>query len=69
LGLRQQQEQRAIVDSGDAKWLLSRKGKARGYADKLEQEHSGKVDVEDVTDWKQIAEQNRQQWQELGNDE
>ena len=31
-----------IVDTGDVKWLLSRKGKARGYADKSEVELAGK---------------------------
>lgn len=29
------------VDSGDAKWWLSRKAKGRGYADKQEVEHTG----------------------------
>jgi len=33
------------VDSGDAKWLLSRLGKHRGYADKSEIEHSGDVNI------------------------
>ena len=28
----------SIVDTGDVKWLLARKGKPRGYADKLEAE-------------------------------
>lgn len=30
-----------IVDTSDVKWLLSRKGKSRGYADKSEHEISG----------------------------
>ena len=41
LGLKHQQDYGEIVDSGDAKWLLSRKGKARGYADKSEVEVAG----------------------------
>ena len=41
LGLRIQQETRQPVDSGDAKWVLSRKGKGRGYADKSEIEMTG----------------------------
>ena len=32
-------------DTGDAKWLLSRKGKNRGWADKMEVENSGTVNV------------------------
>jgi len=39
LGLRIQQETKLPVDSSDAKWVLSRKGKDRGYAERLE--HSG----------------------------
>ncbi len=36
LGLRIQQEEHKIVDSADAKWLLARKGKHRGYAERRE---------------------------------
>jgi hypothetical protein len=36
LGLRIQQDEHRIVDSADAKWLLSRKGKHRGYAERKE---------------------------------
>jgi hypothetical protein len=36
LGLRIQQETKQPVDSSDAKWLLSRKGKDRGYAERRE---------------------------------
>lgn len=36
LGLRIQQEERRIVDSSDAKWLLARKGKHRGYSERHE---------------------------------
>jgi len=32
-------------DTSDAKWLLARMGKQRGYADKQEIEHSGSVIV------------------------
>jgi len=42
LALRLQRETQEPVDSGDAKWLLSRKGKSRGYADKQEVELGGK---------------------------
>ena len=41
LGLRMQQESKQPVDSGDAKWLLSRKGKARGYTERHEHQHEG----------------------------
>jgi hypothetical protein len=36
LGLRTQQQQQRTVDSADAKWLLARKGKHRGYAERHE---------------------------------
>lgn len=36
LGLKQQQETQAPVDTSDAKWVLSRLGKGRGYNEKLE---------------------------------
>ena len=36
----------------DAKWLLSKKGKQRGYGDSLDmnQHHSGKIDFGSLTD-------------------
>ena len=36
-------------DTQDAKWVLSRLGKSRGYADKQEVEHSGGLTV--IMDW------------------
>jgi len=36
LAYRMQNETQQPVDSGDAKWVLSRLGKSRGYADKQE---------------------------------
>lgn len=42
-GLKEQREIEKPVDSADAKWLLSRKGKLRGWADKQEIEHSGEM--------------------------
>jgi len=42
LAYKQQGETQRPVDSSDAKWLLSRKGKGRGYADKSEVELGGK---------------------------
>lgn len=39
-----------IVDSADAKWYLSRKGKRRGYADKQEIEQTGDVTIRVVYD-------------------
>jgi len=41
LAYRQQEDTGLPVDSGDAKWLLARKGKRRGYADKQEIEYGG----------------------------
>lgn len=38
-----QQDRGSFADTSDAKWLLSKKGKARGYGDKLELEHSVQV--------------------------
>jgi len=48
------------VDSSDAKWLLARKGKERGYVERVQQEHSGpdggpietvtRIDVSQLTD-------------------
>ena len=32
-------------DTSDAKWYLSRKGKRRGYADKLELDHDGDMTI------------------------
>ena len=46
LAYQKQNETQEPVDAGDAKWLLSRKGKARGYADKLEQEYSGVIPIQ-----------------------
>lgn len=43
LGLKQQQETQAPVDTSDAKWVLSRLGKGRGYNEKQEIEHSGEM--------------------------
>ena len=45
LAYRKQIETKQPVDTGDAKWLLSRKGKARGYADQQETELVGTVPV------------------------
>jgi len=36
----QQGEEPRIADAGDAKWLLARKGKARGYAERFEHDLS-----------------------------
>lgn len=73
LAYRRQNETQVPVDSGDAKWLLSRKGKARGYADKSEVEVGGKgkdgAIVVDVTDWEKVAERNRQEWEQLRESE
>lgn len=43
LALKQLQTEGRIeqVDSSDAKWLLARKGKDRGYVERTQQEHSG----------------------------
>lgn len=41
LGLKKQQEDGVIVDSGDARWLLSRKGKDMGWAERTEVKHEG----------------------------
>lgn len=41
LALQQQQNGKVPADSTDAKWLLSRMGKQRGYSEKQEVEHSG----------------------------
>ncbi len=38
-----QQRKGYFADTSDAKWYLSKKGKGRGYAEKLELEHSGQV--------------------------
>lgn len=54
LALKQQQEGQAPVDTSDAKWVLSRLGKGRGYSEKQEVEHNGEVGlkVEFVNDWR-----------------
>jgi hypothetical protein len=36
-----EQKNNVIVDTGDVKWYLSRKGKRRGYTERQELEHSG----------------------------
>lgn len=41
LALKTQQETMRPVDSGDAKWVLSRKGKDRGWAERHELRHEG----------------------------
>lgn len=38
-----QQNKGYFADTSDAKWYLSKKGKKRGYGEKLELEHSGQV--------------------------
>lgn len=43
LALKEQQEGKKPADSADAKWLLARKGKGRGYAERTEVEHSGEM--------------------------
>ena len=43
LALQQQQNGKTPADSTDAKWLLSRMGKARGWAERQEVEHTGSV--------------------------
>jgi len=35
-------------DTQDAKWFLSKKGKARGYGDKQEVEHSGEIKLPSI---------------------
>jgi hypothetical protein len=45
LAYRQQNDTQQPVDSGDAKWVLSRLGKARGYADKQEIDLQGENDI------------------------
>ena len=47
LGLKIQQDTKKPVDSGDAKWILSRKGKSRGYAPKSEHEIGGAIEIND----------------------
>jgi hypothetical protein len=42
LARKQQDEQNTIVDTGDAKWVLSMKGRKRGYAPTQRQEWEGK---------------------------
>lgn len=44
LALKEQQEGKRPADSSDAKWLLARKGKERGYSEKQEVEHSGTIE-------------------------
>ena len=34
----------------DAKWLLSKKGKARGYGDSVDMNHSGRIDFGSLSD-------------------
>jgi len=48
LAYRMQNETQQPVDSGDAKWVLSRLGKSRGYADKQELELEAQVKVASV---------------------
>jgi len=57
LAYRQQNETQQPVDSGDAKWVLSRLGKQRGYADKQELELEAQVKVASVelTDAERLA--------------
>lgn len=43
LSLQQQQSGKVTADSTDAKWVLARLGKHRGYAEKQEIEHSGET--------------------------
>lgn len=45
--LLEQQQEYMTVDSSDAKWFLSKKGKNRGFGDKTEVELSGEVDVKE----------------------
>jgi hypothetical protein len=40
----------AQVDSSDAKWLLARKGKDRGYAEQNEVDIRGQIDVRQLSD-------------------
>lgn len=53
LAQRQQQgEEPKVADASDAKWLLARKGKARGYAERFEHDlsitdYSVEMDVDD----------------------
>lgn len=42
LARRQQDEENTIVDTSDAKWMLSMKGRKRGYAPTQRQEWEGK---------------------------
>ena len=37
-------------DSADSKWILSKLGKDRGYADRVELKHSESIDVSVLTD-------------------
>lgn len=43
LSLQQQQSGKVTADSTDAKWVLARLGKHRGFAEKQEVEHSGET--------------------------
>jgi hypothetical protein len=55
LGLRIQNETKQPVDSSDAKWLLSRKGKDRGYAERKEiagPGEDGALLIAYVNDWR-----------------
>ena len=37
-------------DTQDAKWVLSKMGKQRGWGDKLDIEHSGRINVSQLSD-------------------
>lgn len=37
-------------ETQDAKWYLTKKGKGRGYGDKVDVEHSGSIDVRQLSD-------------------
>lgn len=46
-----------VIDSGDAKWYLSRKGADRGYGERSELDiNAGRIVVEWVDDWRSVRE-------------
>lgn len=63
LALKQQQAGAGLADSQDAKWVLSRLGKHRGYSDKQEVDHTGKVDVVGISldEWRKEQERRRKE--------
>jgi hypothetical protein len=68
LAKNKQEEDSVIVDTSDAKWVLARLGKDRGYTERTETEISGEVGVFDQEAWaKQRAARHAAALTEMGD--